>query len=401
MIILELKIGIVLNYKKAEMKKDELYSVHSKERPWLQLADDKKYNPFVITKAADYSLKTKKYVPADVAIGIFLENMSNQGNGEVKITIDYITPEEISIERFNSNDIVYIIIYDLLESFHLSDKSKFENFKNTLKKCDNVYPPFEYQKFINNKCAYYKYLADKKIPVAPTHCISKKKWLKRDSDAYVNKLIRKIKNNKWDSVIAKPVYGQESKDFAKFVTKRIENCNENCDSGSCNESIDCQKGRIKKYLSKNIPKYKSIVIQEYIPGFDKSNPEFRTYFIDGIYAYTVVTTDTIVDTPVQEGGTFKIPSNQWKYIMRFSKRVMDSLPKFNLKGVHRSPILTRIDIGSGLEGVPFTFFVNEVEFVPSLYIEDQNFPVVEEIAKSLLEVAVEYRFAKLPIKVTF
>jgi hypothetical protein len=87
--------------------------------------------------------------------------------------------------------------------------------------------------------------------------------------------------------------------------------------------------------------------------------------------------------------------------MRFSKRVMDSLPKFNLKGVHRSPILTRIDIGSGLEGVPFTFFVNEVEFVPSLYIEDQNFPVVEEIAKSLLEVAVEYRFAKLPIKIKF
>jgi hypothetical protein len=46
--------------------------------------------------------------------------------------------------------------------------------------------------------------------------------------------------------------------------------------------------------------------------------------------------------------------------------------------------------------------VNEVEFVPSLYIEDQEFPVVEEIAKSLLQVAFEYRFAKqLPIKVKF
>ena len=394
MVILELKIGIVLNYKKAEKKKDELYCVD--KYPWLSLANEKKYNPFVINK------KGNRCVPADVAIGIFLENIND--GGEVKIIIDYITPEEINISRFRDNDIVYIIIYDLLESFHLSDKSKFENFKHTLKNCDNVYPPYDYQKFINNKCTYYKYLAGKKIPVAPTHCISKNKWLKRDSDDYTNKLIRKIKSNKWDSIIAKPVYGQESKDFAKFVTKRKENCQIkpiNCDSGECENSIDCQKGRIKKYLAKNIPKYKSIVIQEYIPGFDKSNPEFRTYFIDGIYAYTVVTTNTIVDTPFQEGGNFKIPTQQWKYILSFSKKVMDSLPKLELPGIHRSPILTRIDIGSGLEGAPYTFFVNEVEFVPSLYIEDQNFPVVEEIAKSLLEVAFEYHFRSLPIKVKF
>ena len=79
---------------------------------------------------------------------------------------------------------------------------------------------------------------------------------------------------------------------------------------------------------------------------------------------------------------------------------MDSLPKFDLKS--KSPILTRIDIGSGLEGVPYTFFVNEVEFVPSLYIEDQDFPVVEEIAKSLLQTAFEYHFARsLPVKVKF
>lgn len=399
MIDLELRIGIVLNYKKAEQKKDELYSVN--KYPWLKSANDPKYKDLVITKPR----KNGKYVPADVAIGLFLESLPQ--NEEIKIVVDYITPDEISLERFRKNDIVYIIIFDLLECFHLSKGSNFEKFKHALKNSDNVYPPFEYQKFINNKCSYYKYLAEKKIPVAPTHCITKKKWLKRDSDAYVDKLVRKIKSNKWDSVIAKPVYGQESKDFAKFVTERKEECKKsrkdpvNCDS-ECKSTIDCQKGRIKKYLAKNIPKYKSIVIQEYIPGFDKSNPEFRTYFIDGIYAYTVVTTDRIVDTPTQEGGNFKVPSAQWNYIMRFSKKVMDNLPKFDLPGNLKSPILTRIDIGSGLEGVPYTFFVNEVEFVPSLYIEDQDFPVVEEIAKSLLEVAMEYRFAKsLPIKVKF
>ena len=374
--LLELKIGIVLNYKQAEKKKDELYCLS--KYPWLELANKKEFDSLVIQK------KGQPCVPADVAIGLYLESLPHEN---IKITVDYITPDEISIKRFKESDIVFVIIYDLLESFHLSDRSKFDNFKHTLKNSKNVYPPYEYQKFINNKCHYYKYLEKKQIPVAPTHCISKSKWLKKDSDSYVNTLVNKIKHNKWGSVIAKPVYGQESKDFAKFVTTN---------------GIDTQKKKIKRYLAKNIPKYKSIVIQEYIPGFDKSNPEFRTYFIDGIYAYTIITTDKIVATPSQEGGEYSIPNNLWRYILRFSKRVMDSLPKLDLPVHLKSPILTRIDIGSGLQGVPHSLFVNEVEFVPSLYIEDQDFPVVEEIAKSLLEVAFEYHFAKnLPIKVNF
>lgn len=381
---LELKIGIVLSYKKAEKKKDELYCMN--KYPWLNAADQQKYSHLTIKNS-----KGKICIPADVAIGLFLENLNGLGN-EIEIKVDYITPDDISIARFKQNHIVFVIIYDLLESFHLSDKSRFENYKNVLSSSPNIYPPYEYQKFINNKCTYYKYLARKKIPVAPTHCITRKKWLKRDTGKYVSKLVKKINRNNWESVIAKPVYGQESKDFAKFVK------NDGCEECGITPK---QESGIKKYLSKNLPKYKSIVIQEYIPGFDKSNPEFRTYFIDGIYAYTVVTTDKIVDTPVQEGGHFKIPSLQWNYIMKFSKRVMDSLPKLDMPKHLRSPILTRIDIGSGLEGVPHTFFVNEVEFVPSLYIEDQDFPVVQELAKSLLEVAFEYRFRSLPIKVKF
>ena len=283
------------------------------------------------------------------------------------------------------------------------NRSKFEIYKHALKTCKNVYPPYEYQKFINNKCTYYKYLADKKIPVAPTHCITKEKWFKRDNEMYVNKIIKKVKRNGWDSIITKPVYGQESKDFAKFVTPKKEETDE-CDGDFCGKTQAGQsnKKKLQKYLSKNIPKYKAIVIQEYIPGFDKSNPEFRMYFLDGIYAYCVVTTDSIVEQPSQEGGKFKVSADKWDYLMWFSKKVMDSLPKFKLPGLLKNPILTRIDIGSGLEDVPFSFFINEVEFVPSLYIEDNNdFPVVEHIAMSLLEVGMQYYTQKLPIKVIF
>ena len=75
----EMNIGIVLNYKNAEKKKDELLSIESK--PWLKLADQSKYSSFIVKK------KEQKFVPADVAIGLYIENKFPD------IKIDYITPD--------------------------------------------------------------------------------------------------------------------------------------------------------------------------------------------------------------------------------------------------------------------------------------------------------------------
>jgi len=356
------KIGIVLNYKNAEKKKDELLSIDDK--PWLNRAHQTQYKRHVVIK------KEKKYVPADVAIGLYIEDKYPN------IKVDYITPDEISTRRFKTNDLVFIIIYDLLEAFHLTKKNNFDKFKLALKNSNNVYPPYQYQKFINNKCLYYKYLSQKGLPVAPTHCVTKEKWYTRNPKMYISNLITKVKHNKWESIIAKPVYGQESKDFAKFIS-----CKKN--------GLRCQENHLLRYFAKNVPKYKSIVIQEYIKGFDKKNPEIRTYFINGKYMYSIITTSDDVEIPIQEGGKFEIPQDKWKYSMELAKKVMNSLPKIDLS--NKYPILTRIDIGSGLETVPHTLFVNEVEFVPSLYIEDQNNPIIEKISESLVETTKEYK----------
>ena len=376
----ELRIGIVINYKKAEQKKDELLNANTRNLKWLSLANDKKYSAYVIKK------KNKIFVPDDVAIGLYLE-AKYPG-----IIIDYITPDQITTRRFKKNDINFIIIYDLLEAFHLSDKKHFNTFKNALKKSNNVYPPYEYQKFINNKCQYYKYLSKKNIPVAPTHCITKEKWYSRNPDLYVSNLLNKVKNNKWESIIAKPVYGQESIDFAKFMK-----CSDN--------KLECRKKNLIKYLDVRMPKYKSIVIQEYIPGFDKNNPEIRTFFINGVFRYSIVThSRTNGIQPVQEGGSYKMPNENYSEVRKLSQTVMDSLPKLDLPGKLRNPIVTRIDIGSGLVGAPMGYFVNEVEFVPSLYVEqidNTKFPVLQEISESLLNVAQEYYSAQLPVKTHF
>jgi len=57
--------------------------------------------------------------------------------------IDYIRPHEISRKRLAENDINFVIIYDLLESFHI-DRTKgrrvYHNFLDVLSSADNVFP---------------------------------------------------------------------------------------------------------------------------------------------------------------------------------------------------------------------------------------------------------------------
>ena len=133
--------------------------------------------------------------------------------------------------------------------------------------------------------------------------------------------------------------------------------------------------------------------------------EARMYFINGKYLFCMATSGLTWSTtmretrPVQEGGTFKISDIEWAYIKNLAKKVMKTLPTFNLKEGKNS-IITRIDIGSGLEGVPFSFFVNEVEFAPSFFIERQDEPVIQKIGDALVKTAEEYRNNK-KIKVNF
>ena len=41
--------------------------------------------------------------------------------------------------------------------FMLINHKIYKKFVDTLDKADNVYPPYKYQQFINNKCSYIKH----------------------------------------------------------------------------------------------------------------------------------------------------------------------------------------------------------------------------------------------------
>ena len=376
------RIGIVLNFKKAEKKKNELLYVNSRKKPWLQLANEPEFRPYSIMRA-DKNDVLKRHVPVDVALGIYIKSIYPD------VIVDLIRPEEISVSRFAENDIVFLMQYDLLEAYHL-DKSNFEKFKKVLEKSNNVYPPYDYQKFINNKCYYYDYLEKHNIPIAPTHCIDIKGF-NRNPDVYIENLLQDIEKIGWDSFIIKPVYGQESFGFGKFI--------------NVSENTRKIKTQLVNYFKKFADKYKGFIVQKYIAGFDKGKMEARMYFINGKYLFCMATSGLTWSTtmretrPVQEGGTFKISDIEWAYIKNLAKKVMKTLPTFNLKEGKNS-IITRIDIGSGLEGVPFSFFVNEVEFAPSFFIERQDEPVIQKIGDALVKTAEEYRNNK-KIKVNF
>merc|ERR1711964_816978 len=83
-------------------------------------------------------------IPTDVAIGCFIKHAYADKN----VDVDMILPHEINKERIESNDINFLVIYDLLESFHTDktkDKRIYKELKNCLETCDNIFPPYKYQ----------------------------------------------------------------------------------------------------------------------------------------------------------------------------------------------------------------------------------------------------------------
>jgi hypothetical protein len=216
------RIGILLTHPRQEKKKGELLGDVRSE--WAQHAP-RKYNfPKQEEEYGKYGL------PTDVAIGSYIQHALKQKDVEV----DFIEPKEISKERLRSNDLNFLLIYDVLEAFH-TDKSIDKAVYNNLKKCllgaKNVYPPREYQEFIYSKINYYNYLQEKKVSVLPTFTLTTEEYKKIGHDASLRKLLEFWDREKLGTVIAKPVYGQEGMNiewFDKDDKEDVKRAEETC-----------------------------------------------------------------------------------------------------------------------------------------------------------------------------
>lgn len=403
------RIGLLLTKSKDEAKKEEIISLRKKipDRPWIKKMDKSYFseNPdFEIDRKA-YNLGYKNVkvprtrgIATDVSVGEYINHY--YGN---EFIVDFIRPSEITEERLSGNDINFLLIYDLLESFH-TDRTKgkrlYNNFKNVVKNCPNVFPNWEYQEFIDSKLLYYNFFAnttgDDAIPICPTITISKEEYdaqvAKTSTSEVAAAMLAKIKEAKWDRFIGKPVYGQEAK--------------------SCKIFRDPKKlaERFDKYVTETMQKYPGLIFQKFIDGFGQTTecPEVRMYYVGNTYQFSMVATKDRIYTLSNEGHKPKNrPQNASLHlpdhikldelkkigdgvlaIMR-NKLKLPNHPNNDQPGNPLDLLMTRVDMGCIRDG-EFRPWVNEIEFVPSYYMEDHTHPIDGKVGKQMAKIARQY-----------
>jgi len=399
------RIGILLTDSKNEANKEEVISLRRRipPRPWIKEVDFKLNPDFRIDRKA-YKLKYCNLevprtvgVATDVSIGEYLKMY----HGDTFI-IDYIRPRDISKERLAQNDINFLITYDLLESFHIDrtqGKRIYNNFLKVVRCTDNIFPNWEIQEFIGSKLMYYNHFQSVGIPIAPTHTLTRDEFNEQiaveteangaegATDRVILKILSKIQSEKWGKFIAKPVLGQESKSCKTF-----------------RPSVNLQK-MFTKYIQTTLKKYPGLIFQKFITGFGESVevPEVRMYFVGKEYQFSMVATHTKIYCLADEGhkpagrkqnGMMKLPKGADLLTLKtIAMKVIDVLEsKVTLSAAdgNRLPLLmTRVDMGVMRDG-EFKPWVNEVEYVPSYYVEDHTRAIEGTVARQCALIARKY-----------
>lgn len=390
-----IRIGIILTSPKSEAIKEELLSLKHRKRPWTREVTDKrhvtlkKYWKGELRREYNKYTKSKKpedpAVPGDVSIGQYIL----WKNEEYDIEVDFILPKELSVERCNQNDINFLIIYDLLEAFHI-DKSKktFNAFNKVLNECNNIYPNREYQQFINSKIEYYEHFGKVGVNIAATKTLTTEQYKERYPEGAAQcakDLMQQILDEKWEAFYAKPVYGQESKDAKKFVVDFGDTSRSHGEE-YYQKKVDKEEARFVKYLDKVMNKYPGCVFQKYIKNFGhkKSCPEIRMYYCGDDYQFSVCATNRSYMRPREEGGKHDFPMERLK---QSAEKILEKLPKIEVNGKILPRLLTRCDMGFKIDGEMVDPYVNEVEFVPSLYIDEHPFLIDQTLGDQMVDIA--------------
>ncbi len=425
-----INIGILLNYPFLELYKDELVIPNSKSPQYIK--NIPKY--YLVNSKDSYGY------PYDVVIGYYIKYTRPD------INVNFIYPDTISVDEFKKNDIVFVLIYDLIEALNIDSmvgaksnvkfhKNQFNRLKKVLETADNVYPPYDYQKLFNSKCKYYKFLNNNKIPIESTVCVSTK-----NKTEFIKNITEHIYKHKLKSFITKPDGGQEAIKFK--VWKKVVSYKKD---DSFRDEIyfkDLEELAVKlSTYYDSVVHFSKIIVQNEIKGFsyygklvpfNKVTSELKTYYVGDKYAYSVLLDRYCWRQPVVDGGSKKkvdcfklcnnddncldpcskgtldrpcdgpdISSSDMKRIKNLCNKILDILPKIRIKGVELPRLLTRIDVAveasyySKAKDGQRQLYINEIEFVPSLFHANIKYDAVGEVAKQLLKIVEIYNKSKL------
>jgi len=291
---------------------------------------------------------TKGFAHADVAIPWYIKKHYPD------IEVDFILPEDISLKRLKSNQVNYVIGYDVINSV-FEGPERLDKVTKAFKNCGNIMPSWEVQDFIYMKSNYMKKLLTMGVPMAPTVFAYK---TNRTPEALLNE----IKARGWRTFVMKQSYMAFSLGFMKL---KVEDCEAKPEilADYFEEHADC-------------PEY---VVQEAIEGFTR-NWETRCFWFNGEFLYAIANKAAVSTEDGKEviitGDD--IPTEFLENAKRIGREALKCLPQ--LRTPDGQPIgmtLIRTDIGCADSQVydvntnwdpnQKTFFLNEIEYGGTTY----------------------------------
>ena len=369
-----MKIGLIRTpFKEDEVNKFEYIAIH-KKRKWLKNVNCD-YIIHLNEDYADNDLQARnyirnngsKYVADDISIYYYLQYKYGKRHSFILIRGDDENIETIA----KSCDVVFLLIFDILEAFHTLPREKFERIQKVFS-LPNVFPPYTYQKLVNHKNLYYDYLSEHGIRVVPTLYISSHEFL-RDPHSCVEKVMTMSRGDR-NSFIGKPIYGQESIDFYLFDEYTRPN-------------------HVHKYLERISTLYKGCVFQPFIKSL-LDDGEYRVFYIGNKYVYTIKTKFDSTRTYITETHVTHRDDKKLKDVLKFTNKVFQSLPDLKVGGKTMEKLMTRIDVNCCYDG---KYFVSEIEFVPSLYINTvDNLFIDKQLGDQIMKIS--HQIYNTPVK---
>lgn len=319
---------------------------------------------------------TKGVAHADVAIAWLIA----QRHPDIKV--DLIPPDEISMKRLKSNDFVFPMGYDVVNSAFEGAKAH-KRMQKIFAECGNMIPAYPFQEHIYYKSRYLKTCQDKGVPIAPSFFVGPKPSAKE-----VSQIIDRIKECGWKTFVIKQSMSAFASGFLKASTEDI-----------------CRKPHILEKYFEDFPNAPEFIFQEAIPGF-RTNWETRIFWWKGEFLYAIANKAAVMSPTGKEiivtGND--IPAHFLKEAKKVGKQVIDTLPQLTSPG--GKPIdmcaLIRTDIGCSdtklddkecsWKAGKKTFFLNELEFGSiNLFIRHLKFDAiplwVEKMAEGCRQIA--------------
>jgi len=287
---------------------------------------------------------TKGQAHCDVALAWYIQKHNKD------IEADIITPNELTLERLEKNDVNFTLGYNAVNiSVEGGDTPASAAKMKAFKKSKNLVPTWAQEEFILHKSHYMKACMDAGVPMAPTIFAMK-------NHRSPTQLLKQIKARGWKTFVMKQ---SESGFCLGFKKLTVEQCERN-------PSI------LAEYFSDyaHCPEY---IVQEAIEGFTR-NWETRCFWWNGKFLYAIANMAAVSTNDGKERIITgdDIPKEFLENAKRIGRQAIKAIPKMKLpNGKTIDQVLLRTDIGccdSEIHDNTYnwnknkkTFFLNEIE----------------------------------------